>query len=74
MLISGKVANDRASDGFGLYHWQGPGGKLTRIGEVPKTAGRLEGLLVLDESACSWSSLASKKVDLLTCHPEFGTA
>jgi len=51
LLIAGKATNDKSSDRFVLHHWQGPGGKLTKIGEVPKAAGKAEGLLVLDESA-----------------------
>jgi hypothetical protein len=51
MLIAGHAMNDKSSDAFVLCHWQGPGGKLARIGGVPKTTGRAEGLLVLDESA-----------------------
>jgi len=51
LLIAGSAKNDNPGDAFVLHHWQGLGGKLTKIGEVPKAAGKAEGLLVLDESA-----------------------
>jgi hypothetical protein len=51
VLIAGKAMNDKSSDSFVLHHWQGPDGKLTKIGEVPKTPCQAEGLLVLEESA-----------------------
>ncbi len=51
LLISDQATNDKASDGFVLYYWQGPDGKLTQIGKVPGTSGRPEGLSVLEEPA-----------------------
>ncbi|MFN0075859.1 MAG: DUF3616 domain-containing protein [Prosthecobacter sp.] len=50
LLIAGRAGNDESVSGFTLHQWAGPGGKLTKIGELPAAAGKAEALLVADES------------------------
>ena len=51
LLIAGPAASHEGAHGFTLHHWPGPGGKLTKIGDVPPAAsGKAEGILVLGET------------------------
>jgi len=51
LIIAGSSLSEEGKLGFVLHHWSGPGGKLTKIGTMPKAAGKAEGLLVLSESS-----------------------
>jgi hypothetical protein len=54
LLIAGPSGADESVCGFTLHHWAGPGGRLTKLGDIQAPAdGKAEGLLVLDETAAS---------------------
>lgn len=50
VLIAGRSGNDGSTQGFTLHHWSGPGGALTKIGDLPEATGKAEGLMVLAET------------------------
>lgn len=50
LLIAGRSGNDETAHGFTLHHWSGPGGGLTKIGDIPVPVGKAEGLMVLGET------------------------
>ncbi len=50
VLIAGRSGNDESKRGFTLQHWSGPGGALTKIGDLPAATGKAEGLMVLAET------------------------
>ncbi len=58
LLIAGPAASHEGAHGFTLHHWPGPGGKLTKIGDVPPVAsGKAEGILVLGETQTAVDAL-----------------
>jgi hypothetical protein len=50
VLIAGRSGNNESMRGFTLHHWSGPGGVLTKIGDLPAATGKAEGLMVLAET------------------------
>lgn len=54
LLIAGP-SGDRAAGapGFSLHLWDGPGGRLSRVGSLPDSAGKPEALTVLEENDAS---------------------